>query len=178
MGVFADRAADAKPAERSVPVCLRLDLMSQLQVLDRDLLEADAAARASNSLAGGSRRRELAEQVESVRAEMAQHTVTVLVRALTPRRRWTELVAKHPPREGNRADLGAGVNVDTFFDEALRACVAEPVMDDADWKALDEFGSDAQWNSLANAVWAVNTSDVDIPFSRTASRVVQESESE
>ena len=84
-------------------------------------------------------------------------------------------MAEHPPREDNQTDRALGLNQDTFFDAAIRACAVEPALDKADWDALDEVLSDAQWNTLANAAWAVNARDVDVPFSQRASRILARS---
>ena len=91
--------ASARLPERSVAICLQPDLTAELQDLERRLEEADATQRASGSLAGGERV-ELAQQMEDVRARMKSHTVDFRLRAL-PRRRWTALVAEHPPRVGH-----------------------------------------------------------------------------
>lgn len=166
--------ASARLPERSVAICLMPDLTAEMQDLERQLEEADAKHRASGSLAGGDRV-ELAQQMEDVRARMKSHTVDFRLRAL-PRRRWTALVAAHPPREGNERDGMLGLNEETFFEAMVRECTVEPILDDDDWQTLlDDALSDAQWGMLVNASWAVNARDVDVPFSRAASRILQTS---
>ncbi len=166
--------ASARLAERSVELCLRGDLVAKMQDLHRQLIDAEKLEEAAGSLDGG-QARVLAEQLDAVREEMRAHTVEMTFRAL-PRRKWTALVAEHPPREDNDVDRVGGLNHDSFFDAAVRACLAEPTFDEADWAALDDVLSDAQWNTLANAAWAVNARDVDVPFSQRASRILQSSE--
>lgn len=168
--------ASAKLAERSVELCLRGDLVAQMQELQRQLIEAEQQEKATGSLDGG-QARVLAEQVEALHEEMLDHSIDVRFRAL-PRRKWTALVAAHPPREDNDVDRAMGLNQETFFDAAIRACAAEPTFDEADWESLDGVLSDAQWNTLANAAWAVNARDVDVPFSQRASRILATSEPE
>jgi hypothetical protein len=167
--------ASARLPERSVALCLHPDLTAELQDLERQLEEAEAKHRAAGSLAGGDRV-ELAQQMEDVRARMKSHTVDFRLRAL-PRRRWTALVAEHPPRPDSERDKMLGLNEETFFESLVRECTAEPILDDEDWQTLlDEALSDAQWGLLTNAAWAVNARDVDVPFSRLASRTLQTSE--
>lgn len=166
--------ASARLPERSVAICLQPDLTAAMQDLERQLEEAEARHRASGSLAGGDRV-DLAQQMEDVRERMKSHTVDFRLRAL-PRRRWTALVAEHPPRAGNDRDTAMGLNEETFFEAMVRACVVEPTLDDEDWKTLlDDALSDAQWGQLTNAAWAVNARDVDVPFSRLASRTLASS---
>lgn len=166
--------ASARLPERSVAICLMPDLTAQMQDLERELEEAEAKHRAAGSLAGGDRV-ELAQRMEDVRARMKSHTVDFRLRAL-PRRRWTALVAAHPPRAGNERDGMLGLNEETFFEAMVRECVVTPTLDDEDWTTLlDDALSDAQWGMLVNAAWAVNARDVDVPFSRAASRILQTS---
>lgn len=166
--------ASARLPERSVAICFAPDLTAAMQDLERQLEEADARQKASGSLAGGERV-ELAQQMEDVRERMKSNTVDFRLRAL-PRRRWTALVAAHPPREGNERDTMLGLNEETFFEAMVRECVVTPTLDDEDWTTLlDDALSDAQWGVLVNAAWAVNARDVDVPFSRAASRILQTS---
>jgi hypothetical protein len=169
--------SEAKLAERSVALCLRGDLTAQLQELERQLQEAEATRQASGALSGGARSRELAEQIEALRAQMLEHTLTLTLRAV-PRRRWTALIAEHPPRANDELDQQLRVNVDTFFAVAVRECTVDPAMTTAQWDKLDEKLSDAQWHTLTAACWAINARDVEVPFSRLASRLTQDSESE
>lgn len=169
----------ARRAERSVQLCLRADLTAQMQDLQRQLEAAEKQAAATDSLAGsGVDVRGLAEQIEAVRKEMLGHTATFTMRAV-PRRRWTELVAAHPAREGHPTDTVLGLNEDSFFEVLLKECTVAPALDDDDWKhLLDDVLSDAQWKTLTNAVWGVNCRDVDVPFSSAASRILSSSEPE
>lgn len=169
--------AEARLPERSVDVCLRPDLTARLQELERDLATAEEERLKSGSLASGSESRIIAEEIEAVRDQMVEHTLKLRVRAL-PRRAFTALIAEHPPRPDNELDKAQGLNTDTFFDALVRSSVAEPALDDADWAALDGVLSDGQWQELASAAWGVNRRDVDVPFSRRASRILSSSEGE
>lgn len=166
--------ASALP-ERSVAICMNPELFARMQEIERDLRSAEAEREAAgSSLASGSSARELAEQFEAVRLEMHEHTLTFRLRAL-PRRRFTALQAEFPPREGNTADAVAETNIDAFTAALVRRCVFEPELDDEDWQILDDTMSDGQWRLLDNAAWAINARDVDVPFSRIASRILEAS---
>jgi hypothetical protein len=170
--------AGAKLPERSVSVCLHADLTAQMGGLERQLAVAEGErAAGAGSLASGSRSRVISEQINALREVMLEHTLEFRVRAL-PRHRFTALRKEHPPREGNAFDAAAETNLETLTEALVRACVVEPELDDADWAALDENFSDAQWQLLANAAWAVCARDVAVPFSRSASRILQTSDDE
>ena len=63
-----------------------------------------------------------------------------------------------------------GVNADTFYEAIIRACVVDPQMSDEQWHALCAALTDRQFDELAQAAWDLNRREVDIPFSRAASR--------
>lgn len=162
--------AAARLPERSVELCLRGDLVAELQELQRDLVDAQREDEVHASLDGGAPV-EIAQKIQALREEMLEYTLVLTLHAL-PRRKWTGMVAAHPPRDGNDADKVMGLNQETFFDALVRACVVEPNLDAADWAELDDKLSDGQWQALVNAAWAVNARDVDVPFSRRASQIL------
>jgi hypothetical protein len=174
---FADILGTAQLPEKCMPVCLRGDLAADLADLERRLEEAEEQQDSANSLDGGAAAAEFAEQIQALRAEMKEHTYSFRVRALS-RRAYRALVAAHPPRKVTDPD-GAekvneedslGFNVETFFDDLLRAAIVDPVLDDATWQSLLDRLTDRQFEELAMAAWLLNRQEVDIPFSRAASR--------
>jgi hypothetical protein len=175
MGTYTDRLKGAKPPERSVPICLRGDLVAEWEAAERDLERAQKQR--SDSKEGGADVSALIERIEQLQAEMSEHTDNFRLRAL-PRHRFRELVLAHPPRvdgddgELRREDRQLGVNRDTFFPELIRASVVEPVLDDADWDALigdDGILTDRQFGDLEDAAWFLNRGEVAVPFSHVAS---------
>lgn len=181
---FKTMLAEAKLPERTVPICLRGDLVADFEEAERLLVEANNNR--GDSLDGGSELGSLAERVESLREQMREHFYTFRLRAL-PRRDWRALVAEHPPRRMDTADGDPevheddryiGVNAETFFDAIVRACLVDPELDEQEYTHLLAVLSDKQYESLTAAAWGVNRSDVDIPFSRVASLINQRSASE
>lgn len=171
----------AQLAERTLALCLRGDLQARFEELDRAREVADETR--GGSLASGTPAREIAEQMEALRVQMRAATITVVLRAL-PRKKWVALCEQHPPRrdeDGNLLveDRATGVNNDTFWEPAIRACWVSPVLKPAQMKRLlDEVLSNRQYDLLASTVFAVNNGDVDIPFSPAASRSLQTSSPE
>ena len=171
----------AQLAERTLALCLRGDLQARFEELEREFEVANEAR--GDSLASGGRSRELADEMEALRVQMRASTITVVLRAM-PRKKWQALCEQHPPRrddDGNLLveDRASGVNNDSFWEPAIRACWVSPTLTPARMKRLlDEALSNRQYDLLATTVYAVNNSDVDIPFSPAASRLIQTSEPE
>lgn len=159
----------AKLPEKTVPLCLRADLVAEYERTEREL--GTAQAEGGDSLAGkGAKVRDLDERLAALREEMTGSTLTVTLRAL-PSAKYRALMDEHPPRlEGDqvdRRDRVFGFNVDTFFDALARACVAAPDLDAEDWEALageDGKLTDAQVGALTDTAWKLNRKDVDLPF--------------
>lgn len=163
---------EAKLPENTVSICLRGDLVAEFERLDR--LRAEQERVVTDSLAG-SGVRQIAEQMEALRTEMAGHVMVFRLRALT-RPRWRDLMLRHPPRDGHKVDTFLGVNEDTFFASLLRECTIEPTLDDDDWTMLlTERFTDQQWDTLTTAAWNLNRKGVDVPFSLAASLLLPNS---
>jgi hypothetical protein len=168
---------DAKLPERSVPVCLQADLVAEFEAVERSLAQAQRDTR--DSLAAGTKVRELSDRIEALREQMLEHTIDFRLRALS-RPAWRKLINEHPPRKAADGSVvdgdNMGVNSDTFFDALLRASVVEPELDDDDWSLLlEEKLTDRQWGQLTDAAWYLNRGEVDVPFSHAASRILSSS---
>src|SRR4051812_26775166 len=167
---ITEALAGAKLPEKTVPICLRGDLQAEFERLEAQLVEAQRDR--SDSLAAGGRARELAERIEALRQEMTASTVTFTLRAV-PRRRWTALVAEHPPRDDVQVDRVLGVNEETFTSVLIRECAVDPQLSGEQWDRLDEALTEFQWQKLFNAAWSLNARDVDVPFSHAASTILR-----
>lgn len=192
MGAYTERLKGAKLPERSVPVCLRGDLVAEWEAAERDL---DRAQKQPNSSKEGVGVGALVERIEALQAEMSEHTEDFRLRAL-PRHKFRKLVIAHPPRkdesgEINREDSQLGVDRVTFFPELIKASVVQPELDEDDWRTLlgdtdeviaqleadgkeDEIRAgvltDRQFGNLEDVAWFLNRADgIDVPFSRAAS---------
>ncbi|MFC6017802.1 hypothetical protein ACFP2T_16495 [Plantactinospora solaniradicis] len=173
MSTIKDAIRAAKLPERVVPVCLNLDLQAEFEAAERELQEL--LDRPRDSLAAGGPPKDLSQRVRDLEAEMREHTHDFRLRAL-PRPGWLALVADHPPRQTedgavDQRDQYVGVNAETFFTALVRASVVAPELDEEDWRLLlDEKLTDRQFDQLSDAAWSLNRRDVDVPFSRAASR--------
>ncbi len=174
---FKKMLADARLPERTVPVCLRGDLVAEWEDLERRLQEAQRAATSMED--GGSAA--IAERMEALRVDMRDHTWTFRLRGL-PKRQYRELKAQHPPRktddgEVRTEDVFLDADLDGLGEPLLRACLVDPVLDDADWADLLDKLTDRQYSDLVGTAIYVNRGGVDIPFSHAASNLLQSSES-
>lgn len=160
--------ASARLAEDEVPICLRPDLLTQYKGAVEALENAESEHKRSGSLAATGK---LAAQaaVDELRDQMLAASLNFTLRAL-PQRRWGELYAEHPPRDGNDDDARVRFNRDTFYDALVRECVVEPELSAEQWATLLAHLSAAQYGQLKNVAMQLNTTDVDVPFLLAESR--------
>lgn len=159
----------AKLPEKTVPLCLRADLVAEYERTEREL--GTALAEVGDSLAGkGEHARALEGRLAKLREEMTGSTLTLTLRAL-PSARYQALVDEHPPRvvddKMDRRDQKFGFNVDAFFPALAKACTVDPQLDAEDWGALlgdDGKLTDAQVDNLSTIAWQLNRKDIDLPF--------------
>lgn len=186
---FASKMAGARPAERTVDICLRADLVAQLEDLERQAEQAGRNRKAASKEDAGPAA--IVAQIEALQDEMRESTEVFRLVALSPRQ-YRKLRAEHPPRrndagEADDGDLRIGFNRDTFPHALIEASTTSPELTGEQWlellghsetaaAALEAEGRDAeivdskltysQFMDLANTAWKLNEGDVDVPFSR------------
>jgi hypothetical protein len=122
--------------------------------------------------------------VQELEAQMRDSTVTFLIRGLK-RGEWQELTAANPPRDKNQLDAGYGYNIEAVMLTAIPKSIVsvtntkdEPLPFDpaTEWDGLAEDMTNSQYEDFVLAVMKVNTGRNDVPFSLSASRMIQDSE--
>lgn len=174
--LFSDVLAKARPAERTIRLCLRGDLVARFEELERDLAKAQSST--GDSLAG-SGAAPIAKAMEELREQMEDSTVTFTMRAL-PRPAYRAFIAAHPPRKGPDGKVlpedEDGIDNSTFAFDLTRRCLVDPEMNDEEYAHLvDDILSDWQFEQLWVAALAVCRGDVDVPFSFAASTLMSNS---
>jgi hypothetical protein len=172
-----DVFADARLPTRSVPLCLRGDLIAEWQDLDRRFKQAEQAADEDTLASKNSAEAiELSKQMEDLEEQMRAATRTFRLQGL-PGSEWRDLLNAHPPREGDEKDAQVEFNRKTFGVAALAACCVMPKMTVAQAeKLIDGPLTDGQWNTLFAQVYQMHTGTVDVPFSFAASAIRAASE--
>jgi hypothetical protein len=166
-----DILRSAKLPETTVPVCVRGDLVAQVEALDKRLAGLTGQA---DRLVGNPEARELAEQIEDLRQEMSDSTVDLRLRALS-HRDYAKLEAAHKPRKGEDADQRTGFNLETFPAALIQASIVEPELDEDTFEGLANALTFQQWDTLFSEAYYLNRREVAVPFSATASRILQPS---
>lgn len=164
-----DLIAEARPAEKTVELCLRSDLVAALEDVQRRI--AAAADQPRGSLGDDGGLPGLRAEAEEIRREAREHTVVFRFRALN-RWRMQQLMAESPPRDGNPVDKKLGYNADAVTYRMARDCCYEPVLSDESWERLlgsperlgDGVLSPGQWQRLDEALSTLNFSRASIPF--------------
>lgn len=157
---------------RSVPLFIGpSDLIARFEQLQADYVSARSSLTQSIDDSSDT----IAAEIAEMEAHLAQYEVTFKVKGL-PRRQWADLMAAHPPTPAQRkADSRADFNPDTFPVKAIAACLVFPAMTVEQVEELedgDENGvgglTDAQFNTLFNAVVMVNQAGLAAPKSPVA----------
>lgn len=162
----------AKLPEHTITVCLRGDLVAEIEDLDDQLRRAREQEQATGSkrMANKSASLDLANRIEALRTEMAEAEITFRLRAL-PKDRWRDLKLAHPPNEDDQQDQRLGVDLYGLAPQVLPQVTVEPEMDADDWRQLEQVVSSGDWNRLAIAAVMLHEMGVDIPKSALASLV-------
>lgn len=171
-----------KRATSAVDLVTDLELLSEHERASDTLAKLQRDTRSDDRLNSSAEVKKAAKAIRALEEKMSDSTVVVKLRALK-RSRWAELEEKHPQREDNEVDKRFGVNVDTFFDEAIPECVIEVTdkksgkkveFDPAtEWAPLADEMSDGQYAEFIGATLALNRGATSVPFSRVASAVTQ-----
>jgi len=169
---FRALLAGAKLPEATVSICLRGDLVADHEAAEREL---ERAQRNTINSLEGSGAGDIADRIAALEEQMREHTYEFRLRAL-PRAKWHELVGQHPPRRDEAGDVVEAdrfilVNVETFWDAIIRACVVDPELSEDDWRQLEASLTDHAFQQLCDAAWGINRRGVSIPFSRAASQM-------
>jgi hypothetical protein len=175
---FAALLAGAKLPERTLPVCLRGDLQAQHETADREL-EALLKAGSSKFNDGSGA---LKAKLLALEAEMKAATYEFRLQGLA-RPQYRAFIAGYPMRiqeDGSlhQEDRVFGFNIEDGAEPLVRRCLVDPVLDAEAWSRLMAALTERQFDDLAGAAWYLNRGDVDVPFSRAASRLTETSEPE
>lgn len=167
--------------ERTVRLCLDGALQAEWEVAEKALSDARAATTRDARMTGNAEVEKAAKAVRDIEERMERSVLTFRLRAL-PRSEWADLLVKHPPKTELDKQFGAARS--DFFEDAIPASIVEVTQNgetvdfdvDEDWPDLAESMTDWQFNQFAAAVFGLNRSEVDIPFSAAASRTIRRSE--
>lgn len=196
MSGILDLIRDARRPERTVPLCLRGDLVARFEDLERELRQANAAEKADDTFGGSGSAARIAAEMSALREQMKAAEVVFRHRALGPIRS-ASLLTEHPPRldevHADR-DRRLGYNPDSLYLAVVReTCYAIDrdgerlqlrdeetnddlgAMTDEQWSALIGAVSSQQFDRLFGAAWTLDHNDVEVPTSPLASLISQRS---
>ena len=167
---FDEFLSGFRPREKRVPITMRGDLLSRLDVLERELEDVERTTEANDSLDGPTGLRsavEIAQEIIEVRDEVKASSRDFVVVAIGDRR-WSDLIIAHKPT-GEDKKVGMPWDPQSFYPAALAQCITQPAMsaDQCD-KLLDMLAA-GQVLELVNAMLDVNGGGDDLPKSAALS---------
>lgn len=154
-----------------------------------ELLEAVSSAVAQGATSKGPARvgdddpvAVAAQEHDDFVTEATERAEKVTVQAL-PRRKFRDLVAKHPPREGNEVDAKFGFNTDTFGDDlmpfvdddeaSIRTIIAPEFANKAATERFLDDLSDGHFSQLYMAAIRKNREGSDAPKANLSSQLAR-----
>lgn len=158
--------SQAKAREKSVYLCLAGDLIAEVDRLERQLGELSGDPWQPDSLAATNPAQKIAKQIKAVRDRMKKAETEFRFRALGDKK-YSDLMAAHPAKTAEEA-----WDPQTFPKALVTACAIDPVMTEEQAEALFEILNEAQRHELMQAAYDVNNEATSIPFSVTASGIL------
>lgn len=142
-------------------------------------LQREYAKASSDNIGMDSDAPDIGAKLAELEDELERDYQVVFKVGALPRRRWTDLLAAHPPTPQQRkAEQRLDFNPETFPAAAIQACLIEPALTAEQVDELEngnergEGGlTDAQFNLLFNAVVSVNQSGLSAPKSVAAAAI-------
>jgi hypothetical protein len=162
--------ASAQRPEKTIPLCLRGDLQARWEELERQLNSLDRDASDSDTLGGDPRARDLSAQMAAIEDEMRKHEVVFKFRGLSSKK-YSDLLAKHRAEEKKDDNESDGIDWATWPTALIAACAVDPVMTVEQAERLADTITHKQWDDLFATAFAVNRTDISVPFSLSASAV-------
>lgn len=146
------------------------DYLDRIRHLER---KAEAAEKAAGpaSLDEEPEYLQIAEEHDALVREAEASALHIVIGAL-PRKTWRDLVADHPPREGNQGDARMGVNEETFAEALVPLSIVSPAIEPDDLEAL----SSADFERLYVTAFGLNRMPVADPKASLVSRLTQKND--
>jgi hypothetical protein len=161
--------AQAQRPEKTIALCLRGDLQARWEDLERQLNAIDRDSSDSDTLGGDSRAADLSAQMADVENEMKAHEVVFKFRGLSSKQ-YSDVLAQYTD-EDKKSETNDGIDWKSWPTALIAACAVDPVMTVEQAERLADTITHKQWDSLFACAFAVNRTDVSVPFSLSASAI-------
>lgn len=161
-----------KRAQTSLPICLRLDVMSEIEELERRIQASKGTAVDDLRMAGGDADTVvLADRITELEEIARQYTIDLRIQALD-KKEWAEKVAQFTTDDG---DGGGTLDTGALTEHVLSlpGVIISPEMNADQRDRLIAGLSDGQWETVLKAVWDLNRRTVSVGKSLTASLVTR-----
>lgn len=157
-----------KAAQKSVAVCLRLDVMADIEELERRIAQLKGADDGDARLAAANDddAADLADQIRVLEATALQYTVDLRLQAVD-KAVWKQKVDEHTERDDDtgEAKLDLAGLVEDLFPDSL----VSPEMGADQRRSFLAGLSEGQWETVMQGIWDLNRRTVTVGKSLTAS---------
>lgn len=161
--------ATAQRPTELVPVCLRADVLAEIQKRELMIREAETDETDSRLAGSGSgpSPADLAQEIRELEQVAADNTYYFTLQAVDSDR-WKAGIAAHTKDDGSQ-------DIDAALKSMLFESIAAPAVTQASVTKMLGFLSDGQWAKLGNKLLELNRNVVDVPKSLTAYMTLRES---
>lgn len=165
MTAIEDLLAKVKPATASVRVCLRGDLLGELDLINFDLEPLQNWE--PSSLSDPDPRTELLEQKDNLEKLMRTDSATFTFTNIGDKP-WSDLMAAHPSPKDDKGNDKFDYDPQTFPVSLVAAASVDPKMTQTQAEKLFDNFTLTQRNIVFSCAYRANVRGVDIPFSQPA----------
>lgn len=161
--------AGARRPEEKVTICLRGDVIREIEALEDQLAQIAKDKAPAQSLGGAEftdEERAIAARVAELKQEADENSIDLLIRAL-PRNEWRQIAADNPANEEDAAK-GWVIDVDNAAYAALTASVVSPELDADTLLEMADGLAEGQWRKIRDGVLNANGGDGSVPFTQRA----------
>jgi hypothetical protein len=156
-----------RPAVEVAWILLDPDLQIKREGLEQDLEAAQLYDARHNE---PDRAPAVEKAIDEIEATIAESRVAFTFQAIG-RANYGKLLDEWKPREGNPTDKDVGFNTDEFPPRLLALSAVDPAMTLLQAQEVWDSWSDAETTKLVLTAIKANRESVDIPFTRTGSRM-------
>ena len=155
-----------KRPQTSIPICLRLDVMAEIEELERQI-QAGGGSSEDDVRIVASNDADAADRIEELESIAREYTIDLRIEALD-RKVWAAKVAEFTEED---SDGDKVMDMQALIDHVLRmpGVVASPEMTAGELEDLISGLSDGQWERVMKSVFDLNRRTVTVGKSLTAS---------
>lgn len=179
MSDLLERTADREMPWVDVPICLKLNLLTQRDAAMAELARLHRQTIADDRMAGAPNVQAVSDKVAELEQQIREASIVVRITGVD-RKKYNTFLLANPPRKGKQETF----NPATFFmyvaertSKYVDKAGTVHEISDEEWKAIDDLLTDGEHDRIAQAVIEVNreVGSADLGFLSPGSETIRDS---